>query len=62
MSGQCPVRLKVWGQEVAVLSLCDLLCYNVKNVELVQFICSAEAICPCQGNELSRLIGHVVND
>lgn len=31
-----PVRLKVWGEEVAVLSLCDLWGYNVNNVELVQ--------------------------
>lgn len=31
-----PVRLKVWGEEVAVLSLCDLWCYNVKNVNLAQ--------------------------
>lgn len=30
-----PVRLKVWGEEVAVLSLCDLWCYNVKNMELI---------------------------
>lgn len=31
-----PVRLKVWGEEVALLSLCDLWALNVKNVQLVQ--------------------------
>lgn len=34
-SGAVPVGLKVWGEEVAVLSLRDLWCYNEKNVELV---------------------------
>lgn len=35
-SNVLPVRVDVWGEEVAVLSLCDLRCCNVKNRELVQ--------------------------
>lgn len=43
-----PVRLKVWGEEVAVLSLCDLWCYNVKNV-LVQLSALVRAFVHVKG-------------
>lgn len=44
-----PVRLEVWGEEVAVLSLCDLWCYNVKNVELVQLSALVRAFVHVKG-------------
>lgn len=56
-----PVRLKVWGEEVTVLNLCDLWCYNVKNVELVRLSALVRAFVRVKENELYRLFGHVVN-
>lgn len=56
-----PVRLKVWGEEVAVLNLCDLWCYNVKNVELARLSALVRAFARVKENELYRLFGHVVN-
>lgn len=56
-----PVRLKVWGEEVTVLNLCDLWCYNVKNVELVRLSALVRAFGRVKENELYRLFGHVVN-
>lgn len=55
-----PVRLKVWGEEVAVLNPCDLWCYNVKNVELVRLSALVRAFVRVKENELYRLFGHVV--